>query len=78
MIVVDSFLPVLKPITEMGAKEQEVAPTVDRVYRVSLTALSLASQPPAAKDRKVPDLKPEASVAKEASEKASEPAEAPI
>lgn len=29
--------------TEMGAKEQEVGPTVDRVYRVSLTALSLAS-----------------------------------
>lgn len=58
----------------MGAKKQEVAPTVDRVYRVSLTALSLASQPPAAKNRKVPDLKPKASVAK----KASEPAEAPI
>lgn len=33
----------------MGAKEQEVAPTMDRVYRVSLTAFSLASQPPAEK-----------------------------
>lgn len=55
----------------MGAKEQEVAPTMDRVYRVSLTAFSLASQPPA--EKKVPDLKPKASVAK----KASEPAEAP-
>lgn len=51
----------------MGAKEQEVAPTVDRVYRVSLTALSLASQPPAEKNRKVPDLKPKASMAKKAS-----------
>jgi len=63
----------------MGAREQEGAPhRWSRVYRVSLIALSLASQPPAAKSSPVPDLKPEASVAKEASEKASEPAEAPI
>ena len=34
---------------EMGAKKQ-IAPTVDRVYRVSLTTLSLASQPPASCD----------------------------
>jgi hypothetical protein len=66
----------------MEATKQEVAPTVDQVDRVSLTALSLASQPPADDPNLVPspidgpieaDPKPEPSVAKEASEKASEP-----